>query len=183
MDMCSEATEVRCPFGHNFKVACPLAKSRQVQQHCTELRPVELSCGHKVFVPCNRMLKCDLRKLSEECKELVSSELSCGHEIQVPCRDRTKGTKRGLCSVVVEEALGCGHSMSRKCGEPKSCAVEVTVRLPCGHDVETTCSEKVLGTNLQRLCKERCTKTLACGHLCSGEFESSDNRLRSPHWD
>lgn len=169
-DMCEQLIELTCSSGHTVEVKCPLARSLEVNKHCTAPTTVVLHCLHEEVLECNKVAGADLHKLTSQCELLVDLEMSCGHVTAIACRERSNKADRKICRATVQETLACGHEIFRPCSEEARCMVEVSVEASCGHTVVTECFKKDLADALLKLCMHECSKVLACGHQCSGGF-------------
>ena len=110
----------------------------------------------------------DFRKKAPDggCVRPCMVRLNCGHSCKQLCHPRDTKHKNYKCEEPCGKTLrGCKHLCLNPCKEPcmTYCRELVDEVLPrCGHVVKITCSEDVNKVK----CKERCDKTLPCGHRC-----------------
>lgn len=142
---CGHVCPRKCHAGSHETVVCS-----KLCAHTREL------CRHKCTQLCHASESC------QPCPELVEKVLpGCGHSQVVLCSQLVENVK---CMEKCPRLLGCSHDCPLLCGEPcpSYCGQPVVKKLHCGHSTEAECSTAVAGI----ACKERCPKTLRCGHPC-----------------
>jgi len=114
-------------------------------------------------IECNHLCE---RRCFEECGLcliMVDKDLPCGHTARAPCAE-PRDTVR--CMEPCEKRLPCRHPCPKPCGEkcPRTCSVKVERDLPCGHTVDVPCSDEIRKFR----CPKPCLSYLPCGHKCIG---------------
>ncbi len=141
---------------------CPSTCSSLVERACAK-------CGHVSMAPCLSMSN---DKCLEECKQL----LHCGHKCPLKC---WQDCSKAQCQVLVTDANNlseCGHQTTQICGGGASKELVHCLEtcgkslLNCGHLCSYKCWECTLNNDLvlHLPCKDKCQKTLICGHQCPG---------------
>ncbi|KAJ4449056.1 hypothetical protein ANN_00451 [Periplaneta americana] len=124
--------------GHQIDLRCCVEPEQKMcEMKCERL----LKCGHKCTSKCGE--KCT----TENCKKMVTSTIkaACGHTVKVPCSKVTGGV------------IPTPDELLTYCNSP--CGME----LKCGHVCSGSCS-KCLQGRVHAPCKEKCGRTLVCGH-------------------
>ena len=112
----------------------------------------------------------DFRTLFPEggCTRPCKTRLDCGHACRLSCHSYDPGHKKYICLEQCVRKCPQGHPCQKRCSKPCApCPQPLkAVLLPkCGHLQDVLC-----GDNLEEVqCLQKCTKTLDCGHLCSGD--------------
>ena len=119
-------------------------------------------CGHEMILVCTE------HPFHELCRQKCEKTLACGHNCRGRCgEDCTKV----LCLKPCERTHDCGHPCVKEDGKTirkcyqicNDCQFRVEKTLgDCGHVISLPCSTPPLHS----LCKQPCSKVLACGHPC-----------------
>jgi hypothetical protein len=123
-------------------------------------------CGHECKATCHSEAMHQAVSCQEPCSRIRTT---CNHGCPKRC-----GQSCGPCMVPIRDVkLPCGHIVeSLKCHKTLDlgsidCQVKVTKTVPkCGHSISIACSGSVTSKGFG--CLHSCTKTLSCGHACSG---------------
>ncbi|KAK4872848.1 hypothetical protein RN001_014877 [Aquatica leii] len=100
-------------------------------------------------------------ELCTPCYTVIEKTRTCSHKTMTYCnRDADETACNEQCTVI----LLCGHPCKQKCDKPcGNCDVMVLKKISeCGHTIKMKCGE----IPSRKLCKEKCTLLLACGHAC-----------------
>ncbi|CAG9770858.1 unnamed protein product [Ceutorhynchus assimilis] len=163
---CQEMVDclIRAPCGHDVKkIMCHLRNttdSKILLKYCTEPCKMELKCKtrnlpHLCSGTCG---ECMQGRIHRRCTEKCGVRLVCNHECPIPCRQACKP-----CSLPCR--IRCTHSKcTKKCGEPCT-----PCKAPCNRKCEHVECRRFCGEicNVDP-CKEKCPKSLKCGHPCVG---------------
>ena len=194
---CRKMCDVRLPCGHSCSQICHVVDTEHANTVCEKICELTLDCGHTHSVPCYKTntftcptlcskstcerehkckRQCHYPTSCGHCTETVTIQLpECLHEQRLECYMSINPQKYDyICNRPCEKKLSCGHECPKKCGESceKYCQEKVTITLTCGHFGMVECYRKAVPI-VQLLkyprivCKEKCSKTLACGHPCS----------------
>jgi hypothetical protein len=160
---------------------------------------VKQACGHICTdVPCTVAS----RPEAVRCEATVQHTFAaCGHTAKVLCAELSEGSL--LCKRQCEEVLQCGHVCPQQCGSCRvvlsttagtagTAAAGATVTAgavtgdsnsgstagtsAAGADTSDANSMEVVETAVNHAhCKQRCERTLICGHTCNGTASISDS--------
>ncbi|KAK4872847.1 hypothetical protein RN001_014876 [Aquatica leii] len=151
VEPCGHACLQNCHFNND-----PDHLSYACQKPCERTR-LDCSTGnHKCLNRCYE--KCT------PCEVVVTKKKSCTHKVMVPCNKSPDGIK---CIAKCKRLLPCGHACKKKCEEScGACNVKLLKEISeCGHTIRIKCSE----TPSRKLCYEKCSLLLACGHVCQNK--------------
>ena len=162
---CQLPCDFRLECGHVCGMCCHTFDLEHEEYSCKKICDKLMEeCGHMCKQTCSHLASCNecLVKLDKFIPE-------CGHTIKFRCD--TSPTKEN-CYQPCEAVLKCGHRCTKKCGEEcGDCEVLVPATKTCslhyGDNFMAKCSDKKW--ILQEKCKDKCTDTLKCGHVCSGD--------------
>ncbi|XP_063220708.1 NFX1-type zinc finger-containing protein 1-like isoform X2 [Bacillus rossius redtenbacheri] len=133
-------------------------------------------CGHTVMAACGETATVKM------CSGPCAKTLACGHRCTKRCRDNC--TAKCVQKVPSPVAAACGHAVSISCHRQgpnvsgadawllACCAAPCRVLLGCGHRCAGTCGDCLQG-RVHVSCREKCSRTLICGHLCSSPCSRS----------
>lgn len=145
-----------CANGHRCKKRCqePCGDCKQLVDR------VMPGCGHRQRVPCSVPL------MDFKCQADCNHLLRCRHL----CRNKCGEEHTRRCMVLVQKALGCGHSAFVRCHEGSTedvrCGERCAERLDCGHPCPGDCGSCFQG-RLHAPCRSQCGRTVVCGHQCT----------------
>ena len=159
----TRCSKVHCERGHKCKQKCHhLHSPEPCLESVTILMP---NCSHEQSVPCH--VSVNPQEYRYTCKRPCEKTLKCGHICKNKCGEECET----LCSEKVTTELTCGHRIKVECHmtyqkEKTDCKKQVSVKLACGHIIKTECWKEKHSSIREEGCKERCNKTLECGHSC-----------------
>ena len=126
--------------------------------------------------PCKKQCSSDCGP----CPEQKDAELPrCGHVQATRCGDDLSAV---LCQEKCSKTRECGHACLLLCGvdcgnAANRCMSRVHITLTCGHSTRVPC----YATDTVPQCTKICTKTLDCGHTCTGSCrDCQGDRLHRP---
>lgn len=126
-----------------------------------------LECGHQCGLACHIFDQDHINiKCTKPCEHIHQK---CGHTCKKTCSDDC-----GLCEVLVDRDLPCGHKKKLACNiDPLQykCQEPCQKQRRCGHKCELKCSEYCEKNN----CKEKVEKKLQCGHIETKECYNNSN--------
>ncbi|TMW58314.1 hypothetical protein Poli38472_011902 [Pythium oligandrum] len=156
--------------GHTVKVQCGDTKLV-----CKQRCGTPLSCGHECRRECADCTRSTVKAMNEHseriitpitrtehgaCQKECGRVLSCAHRCQGVCHPRTPCPPcSSRCDIFQCVHGGCAHKCSTMCSAccetcEWECEHQGRCELPCG----SPC--------IRRLCDERCSRILDCGHRC-----------------
>ena len=155
---CSKPT---CEKGHKCPKQCHHPSSCGP---CSEIVTVTLpQCSHEQRVKCYMSL--NIKKHKIICDHPCEKKLKCGHECLKKCGVQCQK----MCYKKVFSGLPCGHHKLIECCSDRAavkCDKEISLELTCGHMIKTKCWKQRDKASLTKMCKEKCSKVLKCGHPC-----------------
>lgn len=139
-----------------------------------------LLCGHACDSSCHSQVLHDAVKCLAPCPRQPGNN-SCSHACPLKCGEICPSK----CMAIVEDIiieLPCGHiKTSLPCWlyyeqDKIVCHEVVTRTVPgCGHEVQVKCCTDV--NSDMYLCREECSDTLACGHVCKKPCHNCKKRI------
>lgn len=169
---CKRPCEGEMSCGHKCERHCQPDHSHS-NLFCSVLVDFIPDCGH----PCEK--ECRASKYSVRCKEKCSKTMDdCGHPCKRKCGLPHLHTM-AVCQVDVKFTFEvCGHEGKKECGRNESelrCTQVVPFKhASCGHDGERKCYQAPASIR----CKEKCSRTMECGHMCTGTCGDKCNVLK-----
>ena len=113
--LCNSTIAISRPCGHQQQVPCMEALKRLTTGQCEHLVSVACEdCGTESLEPCHRAIAIELGTVQHICQQLITKVcMTCFiNEQSVSC-----SVRHTSCAREVTAQLGCGHSISWRCGE------------------------------------------------------------------
>ena len=172
---CTKPCSARLECGHVCQLSChswdPRHSQYKCRKQCGRVRP---DCPDEH--PCKKQCSSDCGP----CPEQKDAELPrCGHVQATRCGDDLSAV---LCQEKCSKTRECGHACLLLCGvdcgnAANRCMSRVHITLTCGHSTRVPC----YAADTVPQCTKICTKTLDCGHTCTGSCrDCQGDRLHRP---